>query len=395
MGWIIFTVLMALVIIAVHLLGGWVRGKVPTEDQERVLDERRRAGYGGNEDLTRDQKIMAARFIGFGVPAAVFIFWAIVTGTSMVTSIQKGHVGLVHTFGKITETRANGLSVIAPWQTMEVVDVRSKTICAKGDTPKDGQCGSTFEPFSKENIDVHLHGVFTYHVDPADIAFLYTKIGASFEDRIILPMLSDVVRFEVNKFGYQEIAANRPVIGKNIFDAMNTRLANHPQPGVSAIKADAFAMMNFDFNPDVKQGINEKVLESERANAAQARQNTQRLDALAREEKAKGDAKVAEAIATGEMNAAITRANGQAQATTIQAEATAHANAIINNSLTPNILALRISEGQKVQWATIAPGTSIVGMLSDMFKGGAPVVPVPVPPAPAPPPAPAGQPAAR
>lgn len=48
---------------------------------------------------------------------------------------------------------------------------------------------------------------------------------------------------------------------------------------------------------------------------------------------------VVRAAANGQKDAAITRAQGEAEA-----------NRLINESLTTNLLALRISETQKIQW---------------------------------------------
>lgn len=303
-------------------------------------NERRRQGFSDDAPMTPEQQKWVARSVGFGAPAGLLILWGILTLTNMVSSVDKGHVGLVHTFGKITETRANGLSVVLPWQTMETVDVRSRTICAKGDHPENGECKSLFEPFSAENIDVHLRGAFTYHVDPKDIAWLYTKIGPSFEDRIILPMLSDVVRYQTNKFGYQAIAANRPAIDKGIFEDMELRLRTHPQEGVSAIKADSFTMMNFDFNQDVKDAINTKVLESEKANRATAELQTQTQQAAANKAKAEGEANVARAAAEGQASKLRIEAEGRAAATLTEARAQAEANDLLNRSLTANLLQL-------------------------------------------------------
>lgn len=356
MTWIVLSILFLLVIVLFARLGPLIHKYAPRGEEENYKS--------------------ASRAVGWGGIAVLIVLWFLVTLTSMYHNVGTGHVGLVKNGGSIVSQRGNGWVVIAPWQSLEQVDVRSHTVCAKGDVPENGNCQSTFEPFSKDNIDVHVHGALTYHVDPEDIQFLYTKVGPNFENKVVLVMLADVVRVEFNKFGYQAIAGNRAEIDEAITKNMMARIAAHPQPGVKSIKIDAFNTLNFDFNQDVKDAINQKVLENEKANAATARLQTAKNDADAREATAKGDAKVAEAKAEGDKQAAIFRAQGEAEA-----------NRLVNESLTTNLLALRISEHQKIQWGLVQPGTSIIATLSDLFKSGGAVVPA----APAPAPAPAGR----
>lgn len=345
MGWIIGTIFLLAIIIACHAFGGFLRNNAPS----------------GEENSYK----ASARAIAWGGTIVTFGFWMLMTIVNMVHSVDKGHIGLVTTFGAITTQRSNGLAIIAPWQKLEEVDVRSQTTCAKGDRPESGECKSSFEPFSRENIDVHLKGAFTYHVDAGDIQFLYTKIGPNFENKVILPLLSETVRAVVPQYSYTAIAENRIKISNEIRDRMSANLANHPQPGVSAIKADAFALMNFDFNDDVKVAINKKVLENENANAAQAALLTAQRQAEANKAKAEGDANVARAVAQGAADAVVIKAKGEADS-----------NRLLSDSITPQLLQLRTLETQKIQWGLVQPGTNIIGALSDFFKS-APAVPAP------------------
>lgn len=379
MPWIILTILTVIALYIYHFrLPGWFRSAAPHIGPSRdpytgrnVSPEELQTAADAENERQANLFEKRGRHVAALATGCTITGWLLLTLLFSVHNVSTGHVGLVKTGGAIQSQRGNGWVIIPPFQSLEQVDVRSHTVCAKGETPEEGNCKSTFEPFSKDNIDVHVHGTLTYHVDPGDIQFLYTKIGPSFQDKVVLVMLSDVVRVEFNKFGYQNIAANRAEIDKAITDNMSARIAAHPQPGVKAIKIDAFNTLNFDFNQDVKDAINQKVLENEKANAATARLLTAQKDAEAREAGAKGDAKVNEARATGDKNSAITRAEGESQA-----------NNLINASLTTNLLALRISENQKIQWGLVQPGTSIIGTLSDLFKSGgavAPAVPAPAP----------------
>lgn len=350
MDWILTSILFLLLILGAWKVGGLVRNGAPTGEEK----EYRQSGNA----------------IAFGAPIVLGGIWVLITLSVMWHSVDKGHIGLVTTFGAITDQRNNGAAFIMPWQHLEEVDVRSQTICAKGDKPQDhnGECQSSFEPFSKENIDVHLKGAFSYHVDQNDIQFLYTKIGPDYENKVILPLLSETVRAVVPQYGYATIAENRVKISEEIRERMKTNLTNHPQPGVSAIKADSFALMNFDFNQDVKDAINTKVLENEKANAATAALRTAQQQAEANKAAAEGAANVARAKAQGDADSQVLRAKGEADS-----------NNLISGSITPNLLAMKTLDTQKVQWGLVAPGTTIVGTLSDMFKGGT-VVPVPAAP---------------
>jgi regulator of protease activity HflC (stomatin/prohibitin superfamily) len=317
MGWIIFTVFVAFILLGV--------GQLPR------LVSIAPAGEEGNYRAT-------GRWVGRILSGFLLILWFIITLTATVHSIDRGHDGLVETFGQITGHRSNGLAFTAPWQKVEVVNVQQQTICADGQAPDHGACSASYEPFSKESIDVHVKAVVTYQIDSDVIQSLYTNIGPNYVNKIILPNMNQILKEEVVRFNAVDIVPNRQEITDKIVSRIQPILAK------SSINLVQVNLTNIDFDDSVKKAIEGKVIAAQQAQAAQAQVAVAEATAAQAIAKSKGDAEVARQAALGRADAAVTDAQGQAKA-----------NDLINASLTPQLIQLRTIE-------KLANSISVVGI---------------------------------
>lgn len=264
------------------------------------------------------------RWLGRGVTAFFLVIFFLVTLKASVHSIDRGHDGLVETFGKITGHRSNGIAFTGPWQSVEIVNVQQQTICADGQSPDRGVCSAGYEPFSKESIDVHVKAVVTYQIDSDVIQNLYTNIGPNYVNKIILPNMNQILKEEIVRFNAVEIVPNRQEITDKIVARIQPILAK------SSINLVSVNLTNIDFDDSVKKSIEGKVIAAQQAQASQAQVQIKQAEADQAVAKAKGDAEVVRQAALGAKDAQVTRAQGEAQA-----------NDLINASLTPQLIQMR------------------------------------------------------
>lgn len=245
----------------------------------------------------------------FFVTAGAIAFVAIV-GIFMIlgsgAQVNAGYVGVVSSFGAVDVNQqplTPGFHMVMPFQThIESVSVQPQN--------------HTFNEVaaaSKELQNVYVDGGVNYHVDSTSAAKLVTEGGVdAVVNKVFNPAFQDYIKEIVPQYDTEQILANRA----QIRDAVKAELSIKALP--YGLYVDDVFITNIHFDKDYTAAIEQKQV---------AQQNL---------EQAKIDAQ-----------AAITKAQGQAQA-----------NALLNASLTQNLIAwqeLQIQAAEIAKWNGIMP----------------------------------------
>src|SRR6476646_3123901 len=145
MGWFVFTFVVIALVIGLLFLG------------PRLTAHQRQASYHGF--------VFPTWAFGAG-SALLLLFWAVVTISSSVHQIDTGHIGLVYTFGKITNQREAGWAFTAPWQSVQQANIQTQSVRPETSCPGVPQCLSAA---SKQSQNVFISTVLNFHVDPENI----------------------------------------------------------------------------------------------------------------------------------------------------------------------------------------------------------------------------------
>ena len=265
-----------------------------------------------------------------GVSSGVFL---LATVFFSFAQIDTGHVGVVRTFGRISGQVNPGVSLIAPWQSYDSVNVQVQK--------------RTFDrlaAFSSETQSVKITTTVNYSVQPEDARDLIARVGTDWFDRLVPNNLNQAFKDEAVKFKAVAIAPNREPIRTAVLAALRTRLSPY------SIRVNDLNIDNIEFSPQFEQAIEAK---QEATQAA--------LRAEAQVQQAKFEAQSVIAKAQGEADANVKVAEGQAEA-----------NRKLNASLSANVLQyIAIQKlNPKLQIAVLPAGTNSLIDPTKLLQGG-------------------------
>jgi regulator of protease activity HflC (stomatin/prohibitin superfamily) len=312
-----------------------------------------------------------------GKPGIVYFLIAVVVLLVLAkpfTIIEEGQRGILSTNGKYSDNALlPGLHFIIPViQKVYVVDTKVRIINYASRIEADvssvvGGIGSkpAITVLDKRGLPVTIELTVQYRLNSQFAAQTISNWGFSWEDKIINPVVRDVVRNVVGKYDAELLPQMRNQIAAEI-----DREVRENVTGLTNAPADLQSVQLREI------GLPQKVKEQiERVQVA--KQEVQKAEQDV--QRAKQEALKAAAEAEGIAQKKRIEAQGIADAVTIEAEAQAQANLLIAKSLTPQLLqleqvkvqgtfneALRENKDAKI---FLTPGGSTPNIWVDMKNG--------------------------
>jgi len=256
--------------------------------------------------------------------------------------INEGEVGILSTTGKFSpEPLKPGLHFYMPlFQKVIIVDTKVHMITYK----RNQEIGSmpdrygTIKVYPAINVldsrglPIQVELSVSYRLNPDKAAFVLKTYGINWEDKIINPIVRDVVRNVIGKYPAEELPVKRNEIAAKIENQIREQL--NKIPGKPVI-FESFQLRDIVLPPRIKAQI-------ERVQIAKQEAVRAKYEVLRAQQEAQKEA----AIAQGKANAAKIEAQGKAEAKLIEAQAQAKANKLISDSLTKELLKLKQIEVQ-------------------------------------------------
>lgn len=357
MTWIVITVICVLLAVVLWkgapAVGGWqlptgalrhrgaATSRIDAEVAQSSGHASGRRGMGGR---------LGALIVG--------VVWLLITVLMSVHPVKSGDVGVVSRFGQIVGQRSEGLAVIAPWETMQTVSIRTQR--------------ATFDQLSaasSETQDVFLRVSVNYSVSANAVQNLIRNVGTNWFDVLLVPRVTNFVKEVTATYRATDIVPGREEIRRAVRDRLAVDLDQY------SITINDLLIDNIDFQPDFKAAIEQKQIATE--NARQERERIAIEEARAEQVRAtaRGDADARRINAEADADVIKVRAAADADAITITAVATAEANRQIADSLTPEVLQYQaITElGDNVTIAMIPSGQGVIIDPSTLFNITPPV----------------------
>jgi len=256
--------------------------------------------------------------------------------------INQGEVGILSTTGKYDPVPLKaGMHFYIPiLQKVYVVDTKIHIInykrMAEAGSMNDTRGGIKLYPainvLDSRGLPITIELTVGYRLNPKTAAQTIATYGFNWEDKIINPLVRDVVRNIVGRFPAEELPIKRNQIATLINAKMQEKLDK------------------LQFNPvnlesvQLRQIILPNKIKDQIESVQVAKQQAERVkyEVL----RAKQEAQKRAALAQGNADAKKIQAQGSADAITIQAKAKANANKLISESLTPKLLKLKQIEVQ-------------------------------------------------
>lgn len=302
-------------------------------------EEEPRRNFRQEEGKPRDPKKEWSKKFALSVLGALVILGLILSQSFVV--INSGEAGIKVTAGKYDNVPLGpGFHFFVPiLQNVIVVDTRVRIINFSR-TEDMGVVGKNQGIFRNDAISVmdarglsvSIELTVQYSLNADKVPQTIATYGLSWEQKIINPVVRDVVRSVVGRYPAEELPIKRneiaQLISNNIQDEIS-KLSNSP------VKLDSIQLREIVLPDKIKEQIEKVQI---------ARQESERVRYEV--ERSKQEAEKVAALARGEAEANRVRAQGLADAILIEANAQSKANKTIADSLTSKLLELRQIEVQ-------------------------------------------------
>jgi regulator of protease activity HflC (stomatin/prohibitin superfamily) len=128
--------------------------------------------------------------------------------------------------------------------------------------------------------------VVNWHLDAGKVNKVYQNVGDmnAVVDRILAPAVSEVVKASAAKYNAEEIIAQRPLLKKDIDDALMIRVAPYH------VVLDDISIINVDFSKEFNDAIEQKQIQEQNAKRAVFIAQQAEQEAQAEVNRAKGAA---------------------------------------------------------------------------------------------------------
>ena len=299
-------------------------------------------GSGGNGGGRGPEMPKIDLNFGGGKAGMVYFLIAIVLMLVLAkpfTIIEEGQRGILSTNGKYQDQALlPGLHFIVPIiQKVYVVDTKVRIInYASRIEAASNTSGIVAKPavtvLDKRSLPVSIELTVQYRLNSQYAAQTISNWGFSWEDKIINPVVRDVVRNVIGKYDAEALTQMRNDLGTEIEEGIRNSVTNLKN---SPAILQSVQLRDIILPPKVKEQIERVQIAKQEVQKAE--QDVQRVkqEALKRAAEAEGIAQKKRI-----------EAQGKADAVTIEAEANAKANILISKSLTTKLLQL---EQMKVQ----------------------------------------------
>merc|ERR1711879_616966 len=266
------------------------------------------------------------------IVAAMFLFKPFVI-------VESGQVGIKVTTGKYTEEPLRpGFHLYIPvFQKVILVDTKVRLMNYKSVEEMSGfDSGIRINPaisiLDARGLPVSIELTVQYRLTADGAPTTIANWGLSWEDKIINPVVRDIVRNVVGVYTAEELPTKRNEIAVKIQDGIQKEVVSlEGQPVI----LQSVQLREIVLPTKIKEQI-------ERVQIANQESERVRYEVL----RTKQEAEKRAAKATGDAEANRIEAKGRADAVTIEAKAQAAANMAIAKSLTPNLLKMQQIEVQ-------------------------------------------------
>lgn len=255
--------------------------------------------------------------------------------------INSGEVGIKVTAGKYDNTPLQpGFHFFVPIvQDVIVVDTRVRIINFSR-TEDMGVVGrnqgiirnDAISVMDSRGLSVSIELTVQYSLNPSQVPQTIATYGLSWEQKLINPVVRDVVRSVVGRYPAEDLPIKRNEIAQLINTNIQEEISRLPN---SPVRLDSVQLREIVLPRNIKEQIEKVQI---------ARQESERVRYEV--EKAKQEAEKVAALARGEAEANRVKAQGVADAILIQANAQSKANKTIADSLTGKLLELKQIEVQ-------------------------------------------------
>ena len=167
---------------------------------------------------------------------------------SMVKIVPPGHVGILILFGKIEGSITEGLHLVNPLVSMELMNVRTQEVFEHAEAP------------SREGLNIVLEVSCLYHLKPDDAVRVYRQMGPGYQDIVVKPQFRSAIRGVTVRHDAKDLyTSSREMIANEILETLVTDLNKR------GLEVENILLRRIQLPASVVEAINSKLAAEQEA----------------------------------------------------------------------------------------------------------------------------------
>lgn len=240
------------------------------------------------------------------------LLWLLLMLFGCFSTIKTGEIGIKTRFGKIIGSTTNeGIVFKLPFEQIKKINVKVQKY-----ENEEAFSTSTKDLQIVNNIKVAIN----YQIDGTKAVDLFKTVGTNYNTTVLEPAIQETIKAVISKYTAEEIVTKRSEISLDINTTLDERIKEY---GINSV---AVSINNFDFSESYNQAIEKKAVAEQEVETSKNQLEKAKIDA----EKKK-----------------------------VEAQGEADANALLEQSLTDQIIAQQFIEKWNGQLPTTMTGDAI------------------------------------
>ncbi len=216
-----------------------------------------------------------------GLPIAGVL--ALITIAKSTTVVPVGHVGLIDTFGRVSDRiLPPGLHLRNPFSKVINLSVQTQEFKETTQTP------------SKEGLVMEMDVSILYKLNPEQAKQVYTTVGKNYVDKLVLPQFRSLIRNATAQYNAQEVyTTRRQAVTRQIRQDLDQVLADR------GIIVEDTPIRNVTLPKNLRQTIESKLQADQESQRMQFVLTKEKQEAERKRIEASGEAEAQKILATG------------------------------------------------------------------------------------------------
>lgn len=240
------------------------------------------------------------------------LLWLLLMLFGCFSTIKTGEIGIKTRFGKIIGSTTNeGIVFKLPFEQIKKINIKVQKY-----ENEEAFSTSTKDLQIVNNIKVAIN----YQIDGSKAVNLFKTVGTNYNTTVLEPAIQETIKAVFSKYTAEEIVTKRSEISLDMNNTLDERVKEY---GINSV---AVSINNFDFSESYNQAIEKKAVAEQEVETSKNQLEKAKIDA----EKKK-----------------------------VEAQGEAEANALLEQSLTDQIIAQQFIEKWNGQLPTTMTGDAI------------------------------------
>ena len=192
------------------------------------------------------------------------------------STIKTGEIGIKVRFGKIISSTTNeGIVFKLPFEEMKKINVKVQKY-------------ENEEPFSTSTKDMQIVNnimvSINYQIDGTKAIDLYKTVGTNYQTTVLEPAIQETIKAVISKYTAEELVTKRSEISLDINTTLDDRISSY---GINSV---AVSINNFDFSDSYNQAIEQKAVAEQEVETSKNQLEKANIDAEKKKVETQGEA---------------------------------------------------------------------------------------------------------